>query len=261
MSREAAAAAQKRKGELYQELKAAGVEFTKPYAKYTVAELEAGQKRLHELEAAARQKLEEHANGVREDVPTAPEPARPAPEPKVQPQQAQLPPVAQGREELPGERLNRPDYGEPIEIDDAGRIWFQKEIRKPATAKPRGRRVLRYQAKDTKVVMAKDSGDGHFTESIEVAGDGPARDVEVKITLPSYQVGIYTRKGLPFRVFTYDSNEGFDFFEVCNYYGGAELVPPTCKRKYVSNVLCWDIPSVVNTIRAEFRHLQLTGKI
>lgn len=102
---------------------------------------------------------------------------------------------------------------------------------------------------------------GEYVETFEVSGDQAQRPAEVKITLPSYQVGIYTDPRFPFKIHCYDGREGFNRTDVQAYYGGSELVPDTIKRVYVENDLCYDIRSVIRTIQAEHRHLQLTGKI
>ena len=129
---------------------------------------------------------------------------------------------------------------------------------KPAFPKPRGRRVLDYVETGSKVVEAHN---GEYRETFEMAGDGPGATMQVKITLPSYQVGIYKDPRFPFRVVTYNGNEGFDLAEVQKYYGGSELVPTEIKRKYVENVLCYDIRSVIRAIQDEYRRLQLQGKV
>ena len=81
------------------------------------------------------------------------------------------------------------------------------------------------------------------------------------ISIQSYQVGIYRDPRYPFKVITYNGREGFDYIEVEEYYGGAELVPPICKRVYVENVLCYDMRSVIRAINEEFRQLSLSGQI
>jgi hypothetical protein len=180
-----------------------------------------------------------------------PEPRQPAPAPQA-PFQAQADP-----KELPGQRVNT-QGDEPIRVDEAGRLWYQEEVRKPAFPKPRGRRILRYNETGVKTQTVQA---GEYTESFEVAGEGPGAPAEIKITLPSYQVGIYKDPRFPFRVHCYNGTEGFDLFEVENYYGGAEMVPPGVKRIYVENHLCYDIRSVIRSIQAEHRQLQLTGRI
>lgn len=184
------------------------------------------------------------------DREEAPEPApEPAPGPPVQ--------TAADPDELPGQRLNK-GYDEPIRVDEQGRTWYQEEVRKPAYPKPRGRRVLKYMDTGVKTETVQN---GEYVETFEVAGVGDPKPAEVKITLPSYQVGIYKDPRYPFRIHCYNEREGFDLFEVQDFYGGAELVPETVKRIYIENDLCYDIRSVVRTIAAEHRHLQLQGKI
>lgn len=156
--------------------------------------------------------------------------------------------------ELPGQRQSLdPDV---IRVDDFGRQWYQEEVRKPDYPKPRGRRVLKYL--DTGV-QRKTEINGEYIETFEVAGEGPGRPAEIKITLPSYQVGIYKDPRFPFKMHCYNGREGFAFFEVQDYFGGAEMVPPTCKRVYIENELCYDPRSVINTIQTIHRQLVLQG--
>jgi hypothetical protein len=160
--------------------------------------------------------------------------------------------------ELPGQRVNTKDLEDIIRIDDKGRAWLQEEVQKPAFPKPRGRRVLRYneQGTTTETIQV-----GEYTESFEIAGEGPGRPAEIKITLPSFQVGIYRDSRFPFKVICYNGSEGFDRMDIEEYYGGAQLVPAEVKRIYVSNVLCYDVRSVVQSIQTEFRQQQLTGRV
>lgn len=177
----------------------------------------------------------------------------------AQAQEQKAPPRStQDPEEMPGQRLNTQNPDEPIRIDEQGRAWFQEEVRKPAFPKPRGRRVLKYLDTGTVTETVKN---GEYVETFEVAGKGTGKPAEVKITLPSYQVGIYKDPRFPFRIHCYDGREGFDLFEVQNYYGGSELVPPQVKRVYIENDLCYDIRSVVRAIQDEHRQLMLSGRL
>lgn len=160
--------------------------------------------------------------------------------------------------EMPGQRLNTQAQDEVIRVDEQGREWYQEEVRKPAFPKPRGRRVLKYIETGT---VKETVQNGEYVETFEVAGKGAGKPAEVKITLPSYQVGIYKDPRFPFRIHCYDGREGFDLFEVQNYYGGSELVPPQIKRVYIENDLCYDVRSVVRAIQDEHRQLMLTGRI
>lgn len=147
---------------------------------------------------------------------------------------------------------------EVLRVDEQGRQWYQEEVRKPAYPKPRGRRVLTYLESGVEKQTVRN---GDYVETFEVAGNLPTRPAEVKITLPSYQVGVYKDPRFPFKIHCYDGREGFDLFDVQNFYGGAELVPPVVKRVYIENVLCYDIRTVIRAINDEHRHLQLTGRI
>lgn len=158
-------------------------------------------------------------------------------------------------DELPGERLNSKAEDEPIRIDDAGRVWYQEEVRKGGYARPRGRRVLKYLDSG---VETKQVQNGDYVESFEVGGRQEIPS-EVKITLPSYQVGIFKDPRMPFRINVYNGQQGFDLLEVQKYYGGSEMVPAEIKRIYVSNVLCYDIRTTIRAIETEARRLQLKG--
>jgi hypothetical protein len=247
---------QSEKSAYYQALKAVGLEFKKHYREYSAAELKSAYERLQS---------EGHTMPpVGQPQPVQqPQQAQPAggqiPRPR-QVQGRQAPPVApRDPNEMAGQRLNTKEKDEPIRTDPDGKIWFQEEVLKPAYPKPRGRRVLKYQDPG---VVEKKVINGDYEETFEVAGDmANAVQAEVKVTLPSYQVGIYKDPRFPFKVVTYNGNNGFDLDEVQDFYGGAELVPPDIKRMYVENVLCYDIRTVVRAINTEFRQQQLAGKI
>jgi hypothetical protein len=274
---------QSEKSGYFQALKAAGVNFERHYREYTTAELKAAYDALP-------------AELKNPPAPAAPPPLPPMPQPQVDPKPEptvyETPPpdpeaaaffgfsasddpaaalnelepepalTAPLREadptEMAGQRLNTKEPEEVIRVDEHGREWLQEEVRKPGYAKPRGRRVLTYLETGTEQRTVQN---GKYQETFEVAGSGPGQVAQVKITLPSYQVGRYRDKRFPFTVVTYNGNEGFDLFEIQEYWGGPELVPATVKRKYVENVLCYDIRSVIQTINAEYRALQLAGKV
>jgi hypothetical protein len=214
------------KSAYYQELKAAGVKLDKTYQQYTTEELGAAIEALRAL-------------------PEYVQPEAFPPEPDVE-----------QREELPGERVHTGFEEEPLFIDEEGKEWYQVEVRKPSFPKPRGRRVLTYIDTGTVTKVAQS---GQYTETFEVAGEGK-RQGEIKITLPSYQVGIYKSPIYPFKIHCYNGNEGFDLEEVELYYGAADLVPEGVKRIYIENDLCYDIPTTVRAIQAEYRRNQLNNK-
>lgn len=145
----------------------------------------------------------------------------------------------------------------PLRTDENGIIWYQDEVRKAAFPKPRGRRVLKYNDPGVKEVMVSN---GEYMETFEMPGD-QMRPSEAKITLPSYQVGIYKDPNMPFRIHVYNERRGFDFFEVQAYYGGADLVPNEIKRIYVENSLCYDIRTTIRAIQAEYRERVLKKEI
>lgn len=254
---------QQEKGELWRKLKAAGVEFEKHYRDYSTDDL----KKAWDLYESSTErpapppdpadeltdKEREAFFGLKpqdvEDPTGGRMPAR---------VETEVPVAAADPNEMPGQRLNTHVELTPIREDELGRIWFQEEVLKPAFPKPRGRRVLQYMEGGVEQKTVKS---GEYTETFEVAGAVNRRPAEVKITLPSYQVGIYKDKRFPFKIHTYNGNQGFDLFEVQNYYGGSELVPETVKRVYIENVLCYDIRTTVRAIQSEYRQLQLQGKV
>lgn len=138
-----------------------------------------------------------------------------------------------------------------IKIDPDGTRWFQMEVQKPSYPKPRGRRVLRFTDSGVQKETIKV---GEYTETFEIPGDpANAKINEVKVTLPSYQTGIFLSPNMPFKIHTYRGVRGFDLFDVQNYYGGPDLVPSTIKRCYISNDLCYDIQTTVRAIENEYR--------
>lgn len=236
---------------LYASLKASGVKFDKHYREYTTEELE---RMFAEVPVEQRK----YAPPVTDDPEPDPDPALPSFELPEEPKASQpAPPVAPKKADvLPGEVLSIAQ-GEPIRTDEHGRIWYQEEVRKPSFPKPRGRRILKYLNPG---VERKEVVNGEYLESFEVSGSRQTAG-EIKITLPSYQVGIYKDPAFPFKIHIYNEQRGFDLFEVQDFYGGPDLVPLEIKRIYVENVLCYDIRSTVRAIQNEYRQQQLAGRI
>lgn len=241
------------KSELYGFLKNSGHKFNKHYREYNLDELReecakypSGGNPLYK--AFKPDAPEENAVDIVEAQAETPVPSV----------MAEIPVRSIDENEMAGQRLNTHTGDEPLRIDENGLVWYQEEVRKPAYPKPRGRRVLRYNDPGVKKEEVRA---GQFTESFEVPGDQKGVSSEIKITLPSYQVGIYRDPRFPFKIHVYNDVRGFDFFEVNDFYGGSDLVPDGIKRSYVDNVLCYDIRTVVRAIEEEHRQLQLTGRI
>lgn len=241
------------KSELYGFLKESGYKFDKHYREYNLDELReecakypSGGNPLYK--AFKPDAPEENAVDIVEAQAETPVPSV----------MAEIPVRSIDENEMAGQRLNTHTGDEPLRIDENGLVWYQEEVRKPAYPKPRGRRVLRYNDPGVKKEEVRA---GQFTESFEVPGDQKGVSSEIKITLPSYQVGIYRDPRFPFKIHVYNDVRGFDFFEVNDFYGGSDLVPDGIKRSYVDNVLCYDIRTVVRAIEEEHRQLQLTGRI
>lgn len=277
---------QQQKSAYFQALKMAGVTFDKHYRDYTEEELASAYSKLIENEPD-RAVAAGLINAPPDEAPKGQPDGLVTEHPQIDVTGDDLPPsdffgfgdttpaTASGEgpqrgiprrgpdpNEMAGARQNTQDEDEPIREDEFGRLWFQEEVRKPAYPKPRGRRVLQYTETGVKQQqIPTQDGSGHqYLETFEVAGDEVSRVSEVKITLPSYQVGCYLDPRFPFKVHVYNDKEGFDLFGVQEYYGGPERVPAGVKRVYVENVLCYDIRTTVRAIEDEYRRLQLAGK-
>ena len=145
-----------------------------------------------------------------------------------------------------------------VKVDEFGNQWLQVEVRKADGLRPRGRRVLRFE--NPAVTVSEVRGEDGTMESFEIPDTSkPTTPSEVRITLPSFQTGIYRSPSFPFRIHTYNGARGFDLEDVQNYYGGKDLVPSSVKKIYVYTDLCYDIPSVVSTIREEHARLVLNN--
>jgi len=254
---------QQEKARYFNALKEAGVNFPTHYRNLKTADLKAAYDRLKQGQAQ-QERVEEMPRQVgknheADQLAAAAGQELPQFELPPEPPQREVPVAPRNPAEMPSERLNTQLPDQPIRIDpDSGREIYQEEVLKPGFAKPRGRRVLRSMESE---VVRQTIQDGKYIETFEVSGRGPKVATEIKVTMPSYQTGIVKDPRFPFKIHTYNGVEGFDFFEVANYYGGADLVPPSCKRMYVENVLCYNMRSVIQTINAEFRQLQLAGRI
>jgi hypothetical protein len=181
----------------------------------------------------------------------APQPAPPPPAPKPN----DFDPL-----EHAGVTMNTHAPDEPVRIDEAGNQWFRNEVNKPGYAKARGRRVLR--AMDSGTVMQTIKTKDGYTESFEIPGDPKnARPIEIKVTLPSFQTGIYKAPGMPFKIHTYQGVRGFDWEDVNAYYGAPDLVPSTIKHCYVSSDLCYDIATTIRAIEDEYRERVLKREL
>lgn len=252
---------QQNKSALWEELKRRGVTFDQHFRNYTEAQLQTA---LDELDTPQPEGLSPLDNAINQAGPLPDAEAaaffgfqsEPAPTEPTYTSPPSAPVAAKSPDEIAGQRTNTQPVDEPIRIDpETGWAWYQEEVLKPAYPKPRARRVLRYQdaGVQTRTVI-----NGDYSESFEISGDpANAREAEVKITMPSYQVGIYKDKRFPFKIVTYNGKNGFHREDVIDFYGGAELVPAEVARVYVENVLCWDIASVIKAINDEHRRLTL----
>ena len=213
-----------KKSDAYRALKDAGITLPKPYQNYTAAEM--NELYEHYVVSESQEEPELIAN----DIPISDTPLD----------------IYAGMHQNEGELS-------PLRVDSAGRIWYQEELRKKAYAAPRARRKIQYNDPGVQKASMRN---GEYLETFEVAGTR-TRAAEVKISLPTYQVGIYKDPRFPFKVHVYNDSTGFDLFEVQDFYGGSELVPVEIKRIYVENVLCYDIRTTIRAIETEARQLQL----
>lgn len=267
---------QSSKAAYYQAIKAAGVPLDRHYRDFTTDELKAlaaengvavevAEPRTAPTRPDEMTEIKEQISGLSDVVgklaalvvaQAAPAPQPKQVEPPAQKEAGQLPrPAAAPRldpNEHAGVTLNTHREDEPIRVDEHGNLWYQNEVNKPGYAKPRGRRVLR--AMDSGTVQETISVAGGYTETFEVPGDpAHAKPIEIKVTLPSYQTGIFKAPGMPFKIHTYQGARGFDWDDVNRYYGGADLVPDTIKRVYVSSDLCYDMTTTIRAVNDEYR--------
>ncbi len=210
------------RSELWQLLKSIGYPFTKGYKEYTTEELE----QIHQsllAQAAAKTGVV----GAEKD-----------------------------QEAL---AVHRTDELEPIRTDAQGRVWYQEEIQKSSLAKPRGYRVFREMGTGTKMVTTERDAEG-YTETIEVA-DGTRKPLEVKVGIPTWQVGIYKDPQFPFKVVVYRDNRGFYRQDVEEFFGGPDVLPEGLEKTYVGNLLAYPIRETVVAIQREFNALQKRGAV
>ena len=141
----------------------------------------------------------------------------------------------------------------PLRVDLQGRIWFRDDVPKPAIPRARMTRKTRYTDSGVKEERTYHD-DGRIDEIYEVAGE-ESRELTITTTLPSYQVGRYKDSRFPFMIHVYNQQQGFDYSDVIEYYGGRELVPGTIKTVYIGNMLCFHISSTVQTIENSYSQL------
>ncbi|QNN98095.1 hypothetical protein SEA_FEDE_47 [Microbacterium phage Fede] len=144
-----------------------------------------------------------------------------------------------------------------LRVDSSGKVWYRDEVPKPAIPLPRMRRKVKYVETGSKKVERR-LADGHLDESFEVAGDGH-EEREIRVTLPSSQVGIYYDARLPFRIHVYNGRRGFDYMDVLRFYKGLDLVPVELTETmiYVGDDLVFDINKTRMVMERELRDAQL----
>ncbi len=234
------------KAELWRELKEAGVEFPLHYREYNTEQLQTAVDKLRgktiDVGPVETPTPDFDSNAMGDAYQALLNEGESSPEPSI--------PVRSAPDEHAGIRMNTHGDDEPLRVDpETGFIWYRDEVRKSAYPKPRGRRVIKYIDPGVKTVQVTN---GQYTEAFEMPGD-QNRSAEARITLPSYQVGLYRNPNLPFRIHVYNDAEGYDLKEVEEFYGGPERIPASVKRIYISSELCYDIRSVNLAIDREYR--------
>jgi len=152
-----------------------------------------------------------------------------------------------------GLTFNTHGPNDPLRVDTMGRVWFMDEVQKPAIPKPRMRRKVRALSSDVRMEH-RYNPNGTLDESFEVAGEN-VHEIEIKITLPSSQVGVYFDPRFPFKIHQYNGRRAFDYEEIRDYYGGLDLIPTSIREKtiYIGTDLCFDMNAVRDTIEKEYR--------
>jgi hypothetical protein len=144
---------------------------------------------------------------------------------------------------------------DPLRVDSLGRVWYTDEVPKPARPLPRMVRKVRYIETGTEERVRR-LPTGQLDESFEIPGSGNEIR-EIKITLPSNQVGVYKDPRLPFKLHIYGNIRGFDRMDIVRYFGGNDLVPSSIGTLYVGSDLCYDVKQTMDTMERMLRDLQL----
>jgi hypothetical protein len=138
-----------------------------------------------------------------------------------------------------------------LRIDSRGMVWFRDEVMKPAIPQKRMRRKVKTVTSNIEEVHTY-RPDGGIDETFEVAGD-EQHEIEIKISMPTSQVGIYVDPRMPFKIHQYGNKRAFDYDEVVRFYGGLMQIPSSITTIYVDIDLCFDIASVRDTMEKEYR--------
>ncbi|QOC56137.1 hypothetical protein SEA_ZHENGYI_45 [Microbacterium phage Zhengyi] len=158
-----------------------------------------------------------------------------------------------------GLTFNTHGPNDPVRVDSLGRVWYRDEVPKPAI--PKRRMIRKTKTMSSNVVEIKTKRpDGGFDESFEIAGD-EQHEVEVKVTMPSSQVGVYRDPRFPFKIHQYNGRRGFDHDEIRDYYGGLDLIPTEVRNKtiYIDSDLCFDMNAVRDSIEREY-NMKVLGR-
>lgn len=154
-----------------------------------------------------------------------------------------------------GLTFNTHGLNDILRIDSRGRVWYRDEVMKPAIPKKRMVRKVKTVTANVETINTY-RPDGGIDETFEIAGDEQS-EIEIKISMPTSQVGIYIDPRMPFKIHQYGTRRAFDYEEVMNYFGGRDLVPSTVQTVYVDIDLCYTIESVRETIDRMYRETVL----
>jgi hypothetical protein len=156
-----------------------------------------------------------------------------------------------------GLTFNTHGPNDPLRVDSRGMVWFKDEVAKPAIPKRRMRRKVKTVTANVEEIQTY-RPDGGLDETFEIAGD-EQHEIEIKISMPASQVGIYVDPRMPFKIHQYNGRRAFDHEEVIRYFGGSDFVPSTVKTIYIDIDYCYEITSVRDTIERIYREQTLRG--
>ena len=239
------------RSQLWQDLKDRGFKPAKRYRDYTVAELTEAFKELK----ASEPTLDFSAEGF-EELTTEKDTEVRATTPTRQDVHEHRPRLKSDKESpaLREDPKGVMDDEEPLRVDDEGRTWYREEINPNVSRGKRLRKRITFTGPETVEVKQVKSGD--YIETIEVIGEA-TRSQDAFVTMPPSQTNIFKDPRYPFKVFTYNGTLGFSFGDVNDFYGGEEFVPPAIKKRFVGNMLAYDIKTVIAEIERKAREIKL----
>lgn len=239
------------RSQLWQDLKGLGFKPAKRYRDYTTTELAEAFKELKAPESVP----DFLAEGF-EDLATTKDTEVRATTPTRQDVHDRRPRLKSDKEShaLREDPRGVTEDEEPLRVDDEGRTWYREEINPHVSRGKRLRKRITFTGPETVEVRKVQNGD--YIETIEVIGEA-TRSQDAFVTMPPSQTGIFKDARFPFKIFTYNGSLGFSFGDVNDFYGGEEFVPPAIKKKFVGNMLAYDIKTVIAEIERKAREIKL----